>query len=171
MANETKKTTVQHSVPAGYEEVGGDVAGFWDPEHNALHFIPRSVKLMDSSIDGGKVSALVTGELVDDTELDVTEGNETTKRVVPKGKLVGVWYKPGMRGIRNLAGAKVYIYADGAKDVGKGNPMRTFKVLSKVKSAPLIPIESDTRQESRNVNHDFAPSKGGDVPFDHSDAT
>ena len=171
MANETKKNTVQHSVPQGYEEVGGDVAGFWDPEHNALHFIPRTVKLMDSSIDDEKVSALITGELLADTDLDVTEGNETAKKVVKKGALVGVWYKPGMRGLKNLAGAKVYIYADGAKDVGKGNPMRTFKVNSPVKSGSLLPVESDTRVGSRGVNHDFAPAKGGDVQFDHSDAS
>lgn len=164
---ETNTAPVKHNVPAGYEERGGDVAGFWDPEYNALHFIPRTVKLMDSSIDSEKVSALVTGELVEDAELRKS-GDDGEIITAKKGALVGVWYKPGMRAIRTLGGVPVYIYADGAKDVGKGNPMRTFKVLSKAKTGARILIESDSRKDSAGLNTDFDPPKTGEVPFDHS---
>lgn len=143
MATETPNV----QVPKGYGESSGDLVGFWDPESGPIHCIPRTARLFDNSIDEKKPSCLIMCELVDDCPNLVNGDKEPV--LGRKGDEVGVWYKPGMRGIKRLAGVKVYMYPEGEQDTGKPNPMQLFKLHhAKDQKGMNIPAE-DMRKVSK----------------------
>ena len=156
----------QVRVPQGYTEQSSDIVGFWDSDEGPpIHFIPRSCRMFDSKIDPKKTSTLVVGELVDDLPVTTADDEEV---LATKGQKVGVWTKPGMAALKELAGVPVYMYQDGEKDTGKPSPMKLFKVMSKGRGAKL-PLTGDYRKLSKPT----APARSehpdmtsdDDIPF------
>lgn len=161
MAKQTKATP-----PAGYEARSEDVVGYYDHNTDApIHFIPRHAKTFDSSIDKTKPAILVIGELVDECALrapntdEDSAGDEDSIMGQP-GDVVGVWYKPGMKGLKGCAGAKTYMTAAGEKDIGKGNPMKLFDVLCERGKGGVLLITEDARNKSARADLPL-PVQGG----------
>lgn len=148
-----------------------DVVGYWVPDDLPIVCIPRAVRLFDSSIDGGKVSALITAEAVTATLIEVTnDKNQKTVKLCKKGDAVGIWYKPGMRAIATCAGVPTYIELTGQKDTGKGNPMKVYTV--RAEGGALLPVASDLRKKSIGVQTPFdagvsasTATADSDIPF------
>lgn len=135
--------------PQGYTEESGDIAGFWDPDDgSAIHGIPRSVRLSDSSVDATKPSALCFFELID--PLVVLTPKEKTPIQCAKGEMVGVWLKPGMKALEHLGGVPVYMYQTGEVDTGKPNKMKAFKIMKKQRGGALV-VEADYRSRSKGT--------------------
>jgi len=133
-------------IPEGYVERSGDLVGTWDDELSpAIHFIPLEIKLFDSKQEAEKPSVLIVGELFDDAPLIDRDKNEVDGR---KGDLIGVWAKPGMRGILGLQGVPVFMFEEGELDTGKQNPMKLFKCHSRVKGKRLQ-VSEDFRDKSK----------------------
>jgi len=150
-------------VPDGYAKQSTDIIGFWDPDitpgkTTAIHFIPLEVKLFDSRIEPNKPSAIVVGKLVDAIAMSAPGGEDEVVEC-KAGDIVGVWYKPGMSAIKQLAGVKVFMYPTGTLDTGKPNPMVTYDVLSKTKGSDLH-VTQDGRKKSRHVETTFTGTKG-----------
>jgi hypothetical protein len=167
MAKEIKKYEVDIKAPAGYQEQSGDISGFWTGA-GAIHFIPRFVRMFDSSIDKLKTSTLLVAELVEPCKEIGKVGDDGTVISCAKGDLVGIWTKPGMRALGNLAGIPVFMYADGEIDTGKPNPMVTYKIMSKSKGLKL-PVDGDYRVTIRPASAPQqvaqAPVSSDDIPF------
>lgn len=140
-------------APETYSERGGDLVGFWDSELTPIHCIPRSVKLFDGNIDKDKPSILLTVELASPCGCRPPKDSEAGEEpfVAPVGSLVGVWYKPGMKAIRDLCGVKAFITESGEKDTGKPNRMKLYKVESE-ETGTRIPVTEDTRDESKPIH-------------------
>lgn len=156
--------------PAGYVEESGDIVGFWDPEQAPIHFVPRTVRLFDSTIDASKPGALLFGELIDPTIVN-TPGEDSVPAQAKKGDMVGIWLKPGMKALAQLGGVPVYMLQDGELDTGKPNPMKTFKILRKARGTALI-VEADYRVRSKGAPLPVpvqimqpAPADGPPPPF------
>jgi hypothetical protein len=138
-----------HEAPEGYVSRSSDLAGFWDSEEGPpIHFIPQSYRLSDSKIEPKKMSVLIIGTLVSDCPVIDSEDKEV---LAVKGQEVGVWYKPGMAGIKKLAGVPVFMYRDKTKDKkipGKPSDMKGYEVKSKNLGAPLS-CSGDHRKQSK----------------------
>jgi len=160
----TAKKVTDFKAPAGFVDQAQDVVGFYDIDTEAvIQFIPREATLMDGSIDAVKTSILIFGELVAPCKL--MESSKSGNVIQAKaGEQVGVWAKPGMKALRNLAGVHVVMYPDGTKDVGKGNPMTVFKVLAKAKGAKLAGVE-DRRDKSKGQETWLDKNIEGPTPF------
>lgn len=134
----------QWTPPQGYVELSGDVVGYADPEKSPVHFIPEHAVLTDSTLQPEKTSVLIIGTLVDPVMLymgdDDIEGQA--------GDRIGVWGKPGMKGLRDGQGVKVWVVLTGEKDTGKPNPMKLFDTFAEKKGGRL-PIEADYREKSK----------------------
>jgi hypothetical protein len=142
------RSAPKYAAPEGYEKQSDDVVGFWDPSVGPIHFIPTAARLFDGNIEEHKPSALIVGKLVDAISL-ITRDDEIVEAL--PGEQVGVWAKPGMSALKNLAGMKVFMFQDGEIDTGKPNPMKIFEVLSKGKGKPL-PV-TDSRKKSKASTH------------------
>lgn len=138
---ENKRTSAK---PEGYRKQSMDIAGFWNPEQGPVHAIFRGASLFDNKLDKTKSSVLLFAELLEPCECVNQEDEAFTAQ---KGDVVGVWGKPGMRALRNLCGVPVWMQEAGEKDIGKGNPMKLFEILSPKQGTP-IPILEDNRKES-----------------------
>lgn len=153
---------VMPQAPAGYQKQATDIVGFWNPDKaEAIHFVPLEVKLSDSKLEKHKTSALVVGKLVDAILLQAP-GEEDDVVQGKVGDIVGVWYKPGMSAIKQLAGVKVYMYMTGELDTGKPNPMKTYDVLAQTKGAELH-VTQDNRKTSKHAETAFAGARTGDA--------
>jgi len=152
-SGEDQFTKLRESLnsPENFKNRNGDVVGFWDPELTPIQCIPLSVKLFDGNIDKDKPSILLTVELVKAAGVRPTkdgEGAVGQPFAAPPGSLVGVWYKPGMKAVRDLCGVEVFIRLTGEKDTGKPNPMKTFEVTSE-KNGTRVPVTEDLRDKSK----------------------
>lgn len=148
-AGDVGKDIPVFTAPEGYLEQTDDVVGFWDGDKGyPIHFVPESATLHDSELDKSKVSVLVKGRLVEPCEVYL--GEET--QIADTNDMVGIWLKPGMKALRDLAGEQVWIRQTGEKDVGKPSPMKTFGVFSKKKGRP-VPVVGDYRDKSKTVRH------------------
>jgi hypothetical protein len=139
-----------NEAPAGYTDQGDDIVGTWDySDGHPIHFIPKHVKLSDSTIDKRKHSVLVFGELVDACKVHTKDedGEDETITAEP-GDMIGVWYKPGMNRLKNLSGVKVWMVSSGEKDVGKPSPMKTFTIKAESRGSKLR-VDEDNRKESK----------------------
>lgn len=154
----------RRAAPKGYEKQNTDVSGYWT-EDQPIHFIPKGVKLLDGNIQKIKPSIIVMGELVEAT---VVANKDEDPREARPGEIVGVWYKPGMRGIEQCSGLKTWLDLDidpstgqqRTKDVKKGNPMNLYLVQTAPGSKKSrVPIIEDAREKSRQVA----------TPFDNPD--
>ena len=144
-------------IPEGYEQRSTDIVGFWDPEASpSIHFIPLEAKLFDSQLDPAKPSTLLFGKLVDACMLK-TPDDESIEGA--PGDLIGVWFKPGMAALKDLAGVKAFMYPTGEMDTGKPNPMKTYEVHSQRKGT-RIPVTDDKREKSRFVTTLLSGPKG-----------
>ena len=161
MAEATKK---RRAAPKGYEKANSEVTGYWT-EDEPLYFTPKSVKLMDGNIQKIKPSIIIVGELLEPTILKNKDSDPFEGRM---GDVVGVWYKPGMKGIELCAGLKTWLDLDldeksgeqKVKDVGKGNPMNLYTLSNPPGSKKTrLPIIEDVRDKSRQVA----------TPFDNPD--
>jgi len=142
------------ALPEGYQKRSDDLVGFWQSDMGPIHFVPEEATVSDSKLEPHKQSALIRGVLVDSCEALLNADGE---QVVGKaGDRVGVWAKPGMRALKRLAGAKVFMFADGELDTGKDNAMQLFEVASATNGTPL-PVE-DKRKQSRGHGSWLAPS-------------
>lgn len=139
------------NVPSGYQRRTNEVAGFWDPKLGPVHFIPRQARVFDGKIDPLKSSILIQGDSVGVNQLLNKDGE---KVVCEQGEQIGVWYKPGMAPIKDLCGVPVYMYENGERDTGKGNPMKLYEVLSPKPGKNLF-ITGDYRKRSANTNLPF----------------
>jgi hypothetical protein len=147
------------SLPEGYTSQSADLVGFYTNE-GAIHFIPRNAKLTDSSLEKSKTSVLIVGELVDPCQLTTSDGEVVQGK---KGDAIGVWAKPGMAALKQLAGIPVFLFPTGTKDVGKPSPMTTYEVASRGKGGALK-VTEDYRKESKTAKNFF--SMGGTVLTD-----
>jgi hypothetical protein len=141
-----------YHAPEGYTRQTDEVKGFWDYALGPLHFVPVRAILTDSQIEPQKTSVLIIGNLVDRATLSVKDpdDDDSDLQVIGEpGDVVGVWAKPGMRELKELAGEKVFLYYKGEKDTGKPNPMKLFEIFAKSKGDPL-PVE-DKRDKSRHA--------------------
>lgn len=145
-----------YAVPAGYEKVGSNVLGYYDPDHGAVSFVMSGMRLLDNSADDTKSSALILAELTAPATLTVNtpEKSEQVPKLFPAGTGFGIWAKAGMRDLINLQGAKVWMAPAGfqkMKDTGrKRNPMALFSIArdpSGPKGETLTLLE-DARRES-----------------------
>lgn len=133
-----------YAIPEGYAEQSGDIVGFWAPELNpTIHFTPTEARAFDSKLEPKKSSVLVMGILKDPIPL-IRDKEEVAGKA---GDTIGVWYKPGMKAIRDLAGVPVFMFASGELDTGKPNPMIVFKVFAKSKGQSLL-MSEDFREKS-----------------------
>ena len=160
------------TAPANYKKQSDDVIGFWMGD-GPIHGKPLSARLFDSGIDSHRPSILIAFELLEPCKVSRKEDGTTDTFEAPKGAIVGVWGKPGMKAVARLAGQPVYMVQAGTKDIGKGNPMKLYEVSSPGKPGAMIPIVSDTRKDSAGVQTFLdAPQAGkpdatdtGPVPF------
>jgi hypothetical protein len=152
-------------APEGYKKKTTDLVGFWNMEKGAVHFTPKFARVFDSDIDPTKPSILLIGDAVGGNPINIkTDKKDADGKMVLKegtakdGDAIGVWYKPGMSPVKDLANVKVYMYVIGELDTGKPNKMVTFDVLSKSDGQTLF-ITEDYRKHSTHVSLPF-PVKG-----------
>ena len=146
-----------------------DVVGYWVPSELPFHCIPRTVRLFDSSIDKSKFSALITAEALSPTVIESEKDDKTIRSLCKKGDMVGIWYKPGMRGIATTAGVPTVITETGEKkDVGKGNPMTMYSV--RATGGSQLAIAADSRNKSAGVKTPFDVKQSDDPRGPAADA-
>jgi hypothetical protein len=134
----------QYAMPEGYEKKTVDLVGFWNQDAGPLHFIPRSARAFDNKVEKSKHSILIMGESVGTNPVI----NADEERFECKaGDVIGVWYKPGMVAVKDLADVRVFMFASGEKDTGKPNPMTTYEVGS-AKNGTTLYITEDFRKTS-----------------------
>jgi len=168
-ASESRKV---RATPVGYAKRSTEVKGFWIEGETPVHFVPKLARAVDNSIDARKCSVLVIGESMGDNELQTSDGEVFTDK---KGDLIGVWYKPGMLPLKDLANVPVYMYRIGERDTGKPNPMKLYDVLSPKTGEELL-ITGDFRVRSlrqelpfRNVATNNPPPSSEDTPESYGD--
>lgn len=144
----TQEDVKQYDAPDGYEERTSDLVGFWNHELGPVHFVPLYAKAFDSHIEPNKPSVIVVGHSVDANKLVDSDGHEF---VCASGDLIGVWYKPGMIRLKNLANIRVFMQYSGEQDTGKPNAMKTFKVMSREKEGSELKLQDDYRKKSKHI--------------------
>lgn len=147
-----------YAVPEGYETVGSNVAGYWDPDQNEgsgpIEFRITGVRLIDNGKEKQKSSCLILGELLKPCRLikNSPKKEEQVLTDFEAGTCVGIWAKAGMRDLQHQQGANLWMAPDGfrkMKDDDK-NDMALFKV-ARTKGSPkgeTIGLIEDARKES-----------------------
>lgn len=148
-----------------YSERSGDIVGMWSPDEekpSPIHFTPLDVIMIDSKkFDKTKPSILVFGNLLSPCPFLVAKSDEDDEEGVSiegkEGDLIGFWYKPGMRALRDLGGVPVLLDFkrddEGAmmeKDVDKGNPMKLYSVKSP-RPGGRLQVREDKRVVSKGA--------------------
>lgn len=167
--------------PEGFAQASGDIVGYWEPaspgkdpkgkDNNnpkfwyleeygfragspPILFVPIDVALSDSKLEEKKTSTLLFGKLERECLLRSAVDDEGYKKFA-KGSLIGIWTKPGMRPLQNLAGVVVWM-RNGVKindnivlfkDVDKPSPMVQFDIRNEKLGAKL-PVREDRRKKS-----------------------
>lgn len=157
MTNEETQPRQQYAMPEGYEKKTSDLAGFWNQDQGPVHFIPRSARAFDNKTDTMKSSILILGEAVSPCPVMNADNDRFDCKV---GEMIGVWYKPGMIALKDLADVKVFMFASGEKNTGKPNPMTTYEVGTPLKArGTTLYITDDFRKKSLHTSLPF-PTKG-----------
>lgn len=152
---DTKPKTPEYNAGEGFEERSSDIVGVWNPESmTVLRFVPSHAIVGDAKkFDKTKPSCLIFGKLTHPVLLQNRgEEDEPAETFMGKaGDLIGVWAKPGMKDLATLCGVEVHMFRNPEKDkdIGKGNDLKAFKVLSKETPNKLIPITIDRRDLSK----------------------
>ena len=145
---------VTFTLPEGFVDQTSELIGFWadDAQQSPIQGIPRHVIAHDSHLDPSKPSYLIVVELTATSSMVDPDGERI---VVEPGKYVGLYYKPGMAAILELADVEVWMVLTGERDVGKASPMKVYRVASKGRGAALK-VKKDYRKTSRAVQTPFA---------------
>ena len=144
---------MQHyELPEGYKEKSSDITGFWNQANGPVHFVPRFARVFDSKLDPLKHSVIIMGEAVGPMTLLSKEHDDVECKA---GDIIGVWYKPGMNAIKDLADVSVFMYPSGVKATGKPNDMVTYTIAHKKDGNPLL-ITDDYRKKSSHTTLPFA---------------
>lgn len=167
MASAKTNGKLKVKVPEGFQKRSYDIEHFWDWEKGPIQGVALAVKLSDSNQDEEKPSALLFVKLSADAVCDHKDPATDEKKegvVVPKGTIVGVWVKPGMRDVADCHNVEFFMAHEGQKQTGKANPMELFGVYT-ADDAPrkLVPIIADNRKESKKAGTMFDPP--ADTPF------
>lgn len=151
------------TAPKGYARRSLDIEAFWVPEKGPIHGEFLGAKLFDSGIDASKPSTLFIVRLTDPCFCTDKDDEIFTKN---PGDIVGVWGKPGMKGLKNLFGVPVWMALTGEKDIGKGNPMKVFDIQSP-KPGTAMPILEDMRERSKGAKTflDSVKVESDNIPF------
>src|SRR4249920_611049 len=170
------KTFQQYDLPANYKEKTSDLVGFWNPDKGPVHFVPRFARSFDSNLEPTKHSIIIMGEAIDVMMVLNKDHDEVQCKA---GDTIGVWYKPGMNAIKDLADVAVFMYPSGHQETGKPNPMVTFKLAHQKDGNPLL-ITDDFRKKSlhttlpfplKNKPKNAAPVADDDENFDGGDTS
>lgn len=145
-----ERLTATLNAPDDFNLKGGDLVGFWDSELSPIQCMPLSVKLFDGQIEADKPSILLTVQLTKPCAVRPPSEEGGEPFAAPPGSLVGVWYKPGMKSIRDLCGVEVWMKLVGEKDTGKPNPMKVYDITWKTNGS-RIPITDDLRDKSKPI--------------------
>lgn len=146
----------KHQMPKGFKNQTQDIVGYWDEEKNdQLNWIPRTVKLFDDNLDKSKPAILIIGELTAECGLKVKEDGDMEKTTGAAGDVIGVYYKPGMRSLMNLCDAKVCMWQEGERNIGKPSPMKLYEIGSPGPNKKFVVIV-DEREHSAHVKTPFA---------------
>jgi len=139
-------------APEDMRPQSDSVEGYWEDEKSAILCIPRFARVFDGNIVKERPSLLIVVELTAPTtvSLKIEGEDEYDVFTAEKGRMVGVWGKPGMRAIKDLCGVEVWMKRSGVKNTGKGNPMITYDIRAK-QLGTRIPITEDTRDYSEGV--------------------
>jgi hypothetical protein len=156
--------TANYEVPEGFTEQSGDLVGYYDGE-SIIQIVPMYVKMFDSSLDANKPSILLTAKLCADARLKDKDGNVSIDAL--EGDLVGIWMKPGMKGLLPHEGHVCHLVPAGELETGKPNPMAVYKVYTANKAGPRIPVLEDARQKSRGAKTMF-DQPGGQATNSHN---
>ena len=199
---------IDDAPPAGYEQAAGDIVAYWDPAspgkgtgskeaakdpkywtsenhgfrpgHGPIHFEPIDCVLSDSKLEDHKTSTLLFAKLLRPAVLRSANEGEGLKRY-EAGALIGIWTKPGMKPLQQLAGVPVWMRnglemaKQGGKtelayfkDIGKPSPMVQFDIRFKNKGKTL-PVREDRRVKSLPPELQERRAKVaeevGDIPF------
>jgi len=107
-------------APSGFGEGTGDLAAYWESASPAtakrgetygsppITFTPLHVTLTDSDLDSTKTSTLIHCRLEAPALLRSAIKDEGFI-TFPTGTLFGIWAKPGMKDLKKLAGAQVWM--------------------------------------------------------------
>lgn len=177
--------------PQGFEQASGDLMGYWESaspptrtteeKHGSgpVLFTPLWVTLSDSDLDNSKTSTLLHARLEKPCVLRSANREEGYKEF-PAGTMFGIWTKPGMKPLQNLAGVRVWMrngvkvgegrdaHVEYFKEIGKPSPMVLFDIRNDGKGQKL-PIREDRRDKSlptrlREQRAAIAQDLG-DIPF------
>lgn len=157
------------ALPEDGKEVLGDVNGYWDPDKSAIRFKPMSVKIFDNKIDSEKPSCLIVGVLTApgllySSDKGEDEDSEREYKKHAAGTAVGVFYKPGLKGLVRRCGVDCYVKQKPEKDwiqTKKGvNKMKTYDIVA-ADETYMIPISDDFRKDSEGVLTVFDPKVKG----------
>lgn len=178
---ETKPSVSSRTAtPDGFEDVTSDVVAVYDYRTTTEVFIrPLGYTLSDSK-DKKKPAILIHAELLKPAVL-IPMGDErddsTEPRTFATGSRIGLWYRPGMRGIMQCSGTSTYLAFTGEKDVGQIQAMKTFKVSrKKSETSAELSCLSDFRKQTRymplpweDASTVAAKAKGGTQPAANDD--
>lgn len=150
----------------GYVRVSDDIDGFWDGTGTA-HFTPTGLKTFKSKTFRDRMSTIIFARALSPVSCMgvATEDSDGESFVLEAGGKLGIWYKPGMKQLLNLAGSKVKMTADGEKDVGKGNPMKLF-AIDVARGSVMKKLPDLSTPETRNTP---SHSSDDDLPDDYYD--
>lgn len=191
--------------PDGFTQVSGDILAYWEPAspgkgpgkeaknpeywHSEQHgfrpgsppilFTPIDCVLSDSKLESNKTSTLLFGKLERPCLLKSAVEDEGY-RTFDKGSIIGIWTKPGMKPLQQLAGAIVWM-RNGTeqsvggvkrivlfKDIDKPSPMVTFDIRHQGAAKPL-PVREDRRDKSLpqalREKRAAVAQEVGDIPF------
>jgi hypothetical protein len=147
-----------------YVRFNQDIEGFWDGD-GTVHFAPTGYKSFPSKKFKDKMSTIILGRALSAVSGVDPDGEPTE---LEAGMLIGVWYKPGMRDLLSLYGAKVKMKADGEKELpGKGNPMKVFAIgVAKGTVPKELPNLTPTPKLTTEAKKTGSDSAQGDLPSD-----
>lgn len=150
-ATETR-SAVGLATPEGFEDVSTDIEALYDYRHTPEMYIrPVHFTVADSK-DKKKPAVLVHADLLKPAMLFPAGDDGEEMREFPAGTRVGIWYRPGLKGIMQCGGAVTYLAFAGEKDVGQMQPMKTFKVSKrKGERGEQLNCASDYRKVTRNM--------------------
>ena len=194
---------IDEAPPEGFEQVSGDIVAYWEPASpgkgtgskeaakdpkfwtseahgfrpgsGPILFEPIDCVLSDSKLEDTKTSTLLFGKLLKPAVLRSAVEDEGFKRF-EAGSLIGIWTKPGMKPLQQLAGAQVWMRNGQEvnqqlvyfKDIGKPSPMVQFDIRHKGTGRKL-PVREDRRNKS--LPPEVAEKRAkvaeelGDIPF------
>lgn len=149
--NNEKATPSEEDFFAGFEERNVDIIGTWQEDTSGprVCFTPLFASAFDSKLDSKRANLIVHGRLEFPCKL-VSTANKDETIEGKKGDLIGVFVSPGMKTLECCAGIVTVVERDGEKDVGRPQPMKTYKIKTKapISTDPNLELRYDYREDS-----------------------